>query len=963
MLETIHLIQHSHTDLGFTHDQPIVESLHGRFLRQALDNCERFADAPSGERFRWTVETCGWLEAWLERQPSALVTRFQRLERAGLIEVCALPDHTTPLADTADLHASLAPAARLRRDYGLRIDSAMNCDVNGQNWPFADALLDAGVRGYTTAINTHFGRSPLTRPLAFRWRAPSGRLLPVFHGPAYGYPGKLGIAPGADLAVFRDEWLPRLEHHLAATRYAAPVLLLQSIHPFGDNGPSDPDLLEFITRWNAADLRPRLRLSTPREWWSALAPYLAHLPVHGGDWTDSWIFGAGSAAREVAYVRATRPRLRAGGLALAAARALARPDDDNLPATEDAWSPAAPAPGDAPPPVGLAPAAPGGFVGAPASRIPPTDPTDLGEAIRALATAQTLQLRYLEHTWTADCACEHPHGDDAFTQSAHKRALAATARSLGTLALRDGLATLARHVARGAPDDLLLFNPLPFPRVLTGLVGGSHAYPRGRRDDPTSGRHSQDRKLDYPLLELADRPANEWRQNPEFWLRPTEVPALGYAVVPRAEACVDPFANITDSAEPVVETPLYRLRFDLERGGLRSLVCRVHGDRELTDPAAPYPLNGYLHERVGPPLGGDASAPPRRALFAMDWHAPGLEPPSGWRPDHATERTGPARVLSHRVRRSPLGVLVVQRLAAPGLAGELEQLVWLPAHADWIEFTSRLHLPCETYPQANYLAFPFALPPGARARHDIGGLALRPGLDQLPGVACDYFCAQNWIDLGAEDFGVTVAAPENPLFMLGGLHFARAVERHPEDAPPHLFAWLTNNYWETNYPVAQPGPLTSRHRLRPRSGPFDEAAAHAFGLDAAHTQPCLQHLGERPAPGPALPAQGSLFTLSTPDHAPGSFILLACEPIGEADSLLRLQNATDEPLAVLLQPGLLALDSVAALSPEPVLTPLVECDGVRLNLPPRRVAAWQVAWRRPAPVSAPVESLLSATSS
>lgn len=929
MLDTIYLIQHSHTDLGFTGDQPVIESLHGRFLRQALDYVERFADAPPGERFCWTVETCGFLENWLPRQSARTLERLRRAEAAGLIEICALPDHTTPLSDLADYHASLRLAEKLRRDHGFRIGAAMNCDVNGQNWPFADALLDAGIAGYTTAINIHSGRTPLVRPVAFRWRTPSGRLLPVYHGPAYGYTGRMGISPGADLAMLRDQWLPRMERHLADNGYALPCLLLQSIHPFGDNGPADPDLLEYVRRWNATGHRLRLHLGTPRDWWQAVQPHLDKLPVHAGDWTDSWVYGAGAAARELAYQRATRPRLRAAGALLVAARAVAATEpvavaqSSALTVTETA---SAPVRADIPT---LAPAAPGGYVGSPASRVAPLDPTDLAEAVLALHAATTAQLRYQEHTWTADCACEHPHGDDAFTQSAHKRALAATARSLATLAHRDALATLARHVTRLAPDELLVFNPLPFARTLTGLVGGSHAFPRGRRDDPTAGRHYQDRKLDYPLLELADRPLNEWKQNPEFWLRPVEVPALGYRVVPRAEACVDPFAGATDSADAVVETPRFRLTFDLVRGGLASL---IHAGRELVDASGPYPFGGYVHERVTPPA---ATAHPRRTLYEMDWSSLELEPPLGWKPGYAAERLGPTRVLSHRVRRSVLGTIIVQTLEAPGAVGAVEQYVWLPAHADWIEFTTRWVAPSDVAPQANYVVFPLALP-GAVPRYDIGSQAVRPGADQLPGVGCDYFCAQNWVDFSTADFGVTFALPENPLFMLGGFHFARCATAHPADAAPNLVGFVANNFWETNYPVVQPGEIVAHYRLRAHAGGFDETAAHRFGLDAAYRQPALQHFGERPADGATWPSVGSLLELTASDGRPTPVEVLAFEPRDDGTAELSLHNASDAPAGLRLRSGLLKLAGAEPLASTDAGTVITATEGFTLTLFSRR---------------------------
>ena len=35
-IETLYLVHHSHTDVGYTHDQPIVWELHTRFIDEAL---------------------------------------------------------------------------------------------------------------------------------------------------------------------------------------------------------------------------------------------------------------------------------------------------------------------------------------------------------------------------------------------------------------------------------------------------------------------------------------------------------------------------------------------------------------------------------------------------------------------------------------------------------------------------------------------------------------------------------------------------------------------------------------------------------------------------------------------------------------------------------------------------------------------------------------------------------------
>lgn len=889
-LDTLFVIQHSHTDLGFTHDAPVVEELHGRFLTQALDLAERHGDAPAGERFAWTVETCWFLPAWIARAPARDVERLRALERAGLVEVCALPFHTTPLADLGDLHDGLATARALRADLGLTITSAMNCDVNGQNWPLVDALLDAGVTGYTTAINTHTGRAP-RRPDLFRWRGPAGRVLPTFNGPPYGFAAKLGIAAGADPARLRDHGLPLLIGRLREVGWTLPAYFTQAIHPFGDNGPADADLHDFVRLWNrehagrpAASLGgaalPRIHLGTPRAWWDFVAPHADSLPVRRGDWTDSWNYGALSRARELELHRETRARVRTAAVLLAGLGALPPADL----AGEHAAGAAGGAP-DAP-----APGAPGGFAAGRRGVNAVPDPTPPGDAVRALDRARALHLRWQEHTWNADCAVEAPWCDDTFVQTAHKTALVAQARTLATQAQRDALAALAQRVACGSPGDVLVFNPLPFARTVSGLVPGGVSFPRGRADDPTSGRHTQDRKDDFPLLELPARPDNPWKQAPELWLRPVEVPACGWKVVPVADAYVDPFADAAEGDAAEVETAHWRAVFDTVRGGIVSL--RPRGEcHELVDTQAGRTLGRFVHERLDVP----ADDPwPRRHQFVMNWADPAFEVAPGWKAWPA-QRRGPERVERHRVRRGPLGVVVVQTLAAPGVVGSVEQVTYFPAHAPWVEFTTRFVLGVDTHPQSVYVAFPFAVP-SAQARFDLGPQAVRPGADQMPGVCNDFFTAQNWVDLAGPEWGVTLALPDNPLFQLGGFHWGRQAGEFPEDTPPHVFGWVTCNYWETNFAPVQPGRMTARYRLAWRAGAFDEAAAHRFGLEAAHRRPRLQHLGERSAVRRDLPAAGTFPALAWVRALPEAVQVVEARPASGGVEVV-LHNASDAEVA------------------------------------------------------------------
>jgi alpha-mannosidase len=56
MIKEILFVHHSHTDIGYTHPQPVVLELHRRFIDEALDIAERTADYPDDAKFRWTCE-------------------------------------------------------------------------------------------------------------------------------------------------------------------------------------------------------------------------------------------------------------------------------------------------------------------------------------------------------------------------------------------------------------------------------------------------------------------------------------------------------------------------------------------------------------------------------------------------------------------------------------------------------------------------------------------------------------------------------------------------------------------------------------------------------------------------------------------------------------------------------------------------------------------------------------------
>jgi hypothetical protein len=797
-IETLYFIHHSHTDIGYTHDQPIVFDLHERFISEALALAERHAESDSDGAFRWTVENTYVLLRWLKHASPSQIERFQAMEKAGRIEVTGMFANLTPLLDADQLIETFAPLRTLRDDYGFTITSAMNCDVNGESWALPDLLLDAGIEGFTMAINTHFGGAPLDRPDVFRWQGPSGRQVMAYSGWPYDQGWRFGI--GRSLEEFEHVWWPRVAQRLDAVNYPLPVVMVQSYHPFGDNGSAFDGFVRWINEWNAMGKTPHIKFATPRQWWAAVKPYVEQLPAYSGDWTDYWNFGCGSSAREQTINRQSRTRLRTADALASAVLASAGPQ-------------------------------------------PAADPW-LARSFALHRTKAWNNLHFWdEHTWGADISIAQPDGEDTASQWNAKANFAYQARSLSFLLQRDSLAALARRVAVENPDELLLVNPLPWAQTLTAKVPGWLLKPRGTPDDTTAGRHFQDRQTSGAGHHTF---AGTAQSGTETIIPPVTVPAFGYVTVARSALVEYSPATHTDEAG-VVETERHRLAFDRAQGGIISWQDR-RLDHEWVDAAAGYPMHGFVHEEVA----DRTTQPPRHRLFHMKWEAEQVERQRGWKP---------TAVLSHKVYRTPLGIEVVQLLEAPGIASPLLQSVFLPNYADWVEFRAQWRMGLDDHPEATYLLFPFNLPQ-ARARLDLGPQAMQVETDQIPGVCRDYFTVQNWVDFSNDQMGVTVATPDNPMVQLGGFHFAANLAAF-ELERPLLLGWVTNTYWETNFRPHQPGLVTARYRVQPHAGAFDESQAHRTGLETMYDLPLLQQMGEESGER-AWPAAGSLLALPEP---------------------------------------------------------------------------------------------------
>ncbi len=192
-----------------------------------------------------------------------------------------------------------------------------------------------------------------------------------------------------------------------------------------------------------------------------------------------------------------------------------------------------------------------------------------------------------------------------------------------------------------------------------------------------------------------------------------------------------------------------------------------------------------------------------------------------------------------------------------------------------------------------HIAFPFALPGGA-ARVDVGWGFVRPETDQIAGACRDFFCARDSVDISGGGFGLTWTSLDAPLVEIGAVtdETPRQGERRvwlQELAPStHLFSYVMNNYWHTNFKADQEGPVILRYAVTPHRG-SDTATAKKLGLEAA--TPLVPVPADPASPLPRFP-----LAVDSP-----AFVVMSLKPAADGRAwLLRLLNASSQPEKLLL---------------------------------------------------------------
>ena len=431
------------------------------------------------------------------------------------------------------------------------------------------------------------------------------------------------------------------------------------------------------------------------------------------------------------------------------------------------------------------------------------DPAEINNAWRNC-------ILYDEHTWGAAASIDQPESEMTQAQWKIKRQFARDAARQAKTILDQGVGALASLV-RSDGAALVVVNTASWPRSDVLWVD----LPEG--------------------MDVVDPDLHSHATPQGTCLLVKDVPACGYRLVKLGPKKAAPDAGHPDEGK-VIESRFYRVEFDPHSGAIVSIRDKEL-DRELVDAKAPFLLNQYLY------VAGGSTA----TRIVMNPAAPP--------PDLKITASGKATI--QRTRRPGVGQQMAVRASA-AMTPSIASTVFVWDDIKRIDIVNRLNKKRTYDKEGVYFAFPFAATQPT-FRYEVPAGIVNANTDMLPGACLDWFTVQHFVEVEGRDATIVWATPDTPLACFQDINRGKW-QRQLSLTNGHVYAYLMNNYWFTNYKAGQGGDYCFRFAItsRPNS---DRVASARFGWAASNP---LLGVAVKANPQGVLPAEPT--SLVSVDH-------------------------------------------------------------------------------------------------
>lgn len=534
----MNLVQHTHTDIGYTRSQMEILAEHLRYIDYALDYCDATDDYPDAAKFRWTCEISWAVSEYLKCRPAEQIARLKQRVKEGRIELATMYLNFDELPDEQTLAASLAPLKQFR-EAGMRAELAMQDDVNGIGWCFSEYFADAGVKYLNMGTHGHRALICFDKPTVFWWQSPSGKKVLAYRAEHYNQGNFFGVHTD-DFGQFETRVLEYLGQ-LEAKDYPYDICAAQHSGYFTDNAPPSTKSCEMVRRWNEKYEWPKLRTAVATEFIKTVeSDYADRIQIIRGAWPDWWTDGFASGAREAAVSRITHSNIIANQAGLSFAKMLGA-----------------------------------------------ELPEGMNERIDGINNAL---LFYDEHTFGYSESVRDPYGLETWEQRSLKQSYAWEAYRYAGLLGENTMGLLQSFVPKANVPSIAVFNTLNW-----SYSGIAKVY----IDHQILPKEKAFRIVDEAGHEIPAQ-AGESRSDGTYWcLYVKDVPALGYARY-RVEVLDEPRPAVVAAdklADKRVENEWYTIDFDPSRGMIHQLYDKALG-KPLLSADAEWEMGEFIYEII-----------------------------------------------------------------------------------------------------------------------------------------------------------------------------------------------------------------------------------------------------------------------------------------------------------------------------------------------------------------------------
>lgn len=317
MFEKIHLIHHTHYDIGFTDLPDEVERQQLTYLDEAI----RLAE--NDPEYCWTIESAALFRNYLESRSETMVNRLLALLRKGQIELMAFDmQMLTETASFPELLENVMRPVRLGKEYHFPVECAILDDIGGFAGELPRVMNEAGLKYLIAGCGTFQTELPWadlphlfylqskSRGKILIWNLGNDRAETSWQSrypyPVYGmgshflgyrsFPelfGELDLGVRTTLPddtpehqLTGAEVFHIFEERMKRENYPYPEILLQY---GGDNRNPSPKMAEFVRKLNATGDFPPIKLCTPSAFFREMEEkYGDQIPVIQGVLTDPW---------------------------------------------------------------------------------------------------------------------------------------------------------------------------------------------------------------------------------------------------------------------------------------------------------------------------------------------------------------------------------------------------------------------------------------------------------------------------------------------------------------------------------------------------------------------------------------------------------------------------------------------------------------------------------------------------